>query len=267
MSEAKWVAPSKIEKLFEAAAGNKFASVNSAEAGARTQEDLPKGDKPYQLYSLGTPNGVKIGIMLEELGVEYDAYTINIMKGDQFKSGFVDINPNSKIPAMLDQSAEPEIRLFESGSILMYLADKHKKFIPPMEEPAKRAEVINWLMWQMGSAPYFGQFGHFYRYAPADQVEARNYGVARYGMEVQRLLSVLDKHLAASNYMCGNDEADYSIADIAIYPWVTVLFHPQGYNAKEFLSTDKYTNVLGWVDRISKRPAVQAGEKVTPFGS
>jgi len=263
-----WSPPPKIEDLFAATAGNKFSGINSPVAGARTQQDLPVGNAPIQLYSLATPNGQKVSILLEELGIDYDAHVINIGKGDQFSSGFVGVNPNSKIPALVDKDGpggEP-ISLFESASISMYLAEKYKKFIP--SHPRLRQEVLNWVFWQMGGqGPMTGNFGHFFVYAPPDKVEARNYGVARYGMEVQRLMSVLDRHLEGKTYLVGEE---YTLADIMCFPWAHMLRiyykHASGIGANDFLSIDKYKNVQGWVERILARSAVARGLKVCSEG-
>ncbi|KAH9188179.1 hypothetical protein AeNC1_009840 [Aphanomyces euteiches] len=267
-SSADWTPPNKIEDLFAAAAGNKFASINSPEAGARVQEDLPVGKAPLQLYSLGTPNGIKVSILLEELGVDYDSHFINISVGDQFKSGFVNVNPNSKIPALLDQEGPDgaPIHLFESASIALYLAEKYNRFLP--SSPRLKAEVMNWVFWQMaGQGPMAGNFGHFFVYAPADKGAARDYGVARYGMEVQRLCSVLDKHLEGKTYIVGEE---YSLADIICFPWANQLDtgynHSSGKTAKDFLSFDKYKNIHAWMERIRARPAVQRGLKVCTGG-
>eukprot|EP00457_Paulinella_chromatophora_P011725 gb/GEZN01011881.1/.p1 GENE.gb/GEZN01011881.1/~~gb/GEZN01011881.1/.p1 ORF type:complete len:322 (-),score=23.71 gb/GEZN01011881.1/:123-1088(-) len=261
MSDGAWVPPESIDALYAKSSGNKWASINAPTAGARTQVPLPMGDAPVQLYSLATPNGWKVGIMLEELGIDYDAHIINIAKGDQFGSGFVSVNPNSKIPALVDTQGPDgkPIHLFESGSIVWYLAEKYNKFLP--KEPRLRAEVLNWVMWQMaGQGPMAGNFGHFFVYAPADAVAARNYGVARYGMETQRMLDVLDKHLDNKQYMVG--EA-YSIADMICFPWFhqirTGYKHSSGIAAAGFLNVSQYRNANAWADRIVARPAVQRG--------
>jgi len=263
-----WTPPAKIEDLYASTAGNQFAAINAPTAGPRVEQDLPVGSAPFQLYSLATPNGQKVGIILEELGIEYDAHTINIGKGEQFTSGFVDVNPNSKIPAAVDRDGPDgkPINLFESASIVLYLAEKYHRFIPT--DPRLKAEVFNWVFWQMGGqGPNTGAFGHFMVYAPADKVETRNYGVARYGMEVQRLCDVLDRHLAGRTYIVGEE---YSIADIIIYPWFRQLTigykHPSGIAANDFLSADKYKNALAWAERIGARPAVQRGITVNAFG-
>ena len=240
--------------------GGEFASTNRPTAGATHDHELPVGKHPLQLHSLATPNGVKVTIMLEELlaaghtGAEYDAYPIDIRKGDQFGSDFVAINPNSKIPALMDHSTTPPTRVFESGSILLYLAEKHGAFLP--SDPATRTECLNWLFWQMGSAPYLGGgFGHFYAYAP----EKFEYPIDRFTMETKRQMDVLDQHLAKNRYMSGDD---YTIADMAIWPWYGVLTTGALYNAAEFLNTAAYTNVIRWHDEIAAREPVQRGRKV-----
>ena len=244
---------------WDAPSGGQFASINRPVSGATHDKELPVGRHPLQLYSLGTPNGVKVTIMLEELlaagheGAEYDAWLIRIGEGDQFGSGFVAINPNSKIPAMLDRSTDPPTRLFESGSILFYLAEKFGAFLPT--EHYARAETINWLMWQMGSAPFVGGgFGHFFNYAPF-KIE---YAINRYAMETKRQLHVLDTRLADNEYVAG---ADYTIADIAIWPWYGAIMR-EAYGAQEFLGVDEYPNLARWVERIAARPAVQRGRMV-----
>jgi GST-like protein len=242
--------------------GGKFASINRPIAGPTHEAELPLGDHPFQLYSLGTPNGVKVTIMLEELleaghtGAEYDAWLIDISEGAQFSSGFVAINPNSKIPALLDRSDPAAPRhLFESGAILLHLAEKFAAFLPT--DPAARSEALCWLFWQMGSAPFLGGgFGHFYSYAPI-KIE---YAINRYAMEVKRQYDVLDRHLATRQYMAGDD---YSIADIAIWPWYGAVMLGQAYDgAAQFLSLGDYSNVRRWVDQIAARPAVQRGRRV-----
>ncbi len=240
--------------------GGRFASINRPTAGATHDKELPVGRHPLQLYSLGTPNGVKVTVMLEELlaaghaGAEYDAWLIRINEGDQFGSGFVAVNPNSKIPALLDRSAPTPIRIFESGAILIYLAEKFGAFLPT--ESARRAECLSWLFWQMGSAPFLGGgFGHFYAYAPM-KIE---YAIDRYAMEVKRQLDVLDRRLAQSTYLAGDD---YTIADMAVWPWYGTLVKGQLYEAGEFLQVQAYTNVLRWTDLLAQRPAVQRGRKV-----
>ncbi len=245
---------------WENESGGTFASINRPIAGSTHEKELPKGEHPFQLYSLATPNGVKVTVMFEELlelGIEkaeYDAYLINIKEGDQFGSGFVDINPNSKIPALLDNSGETSITIFESGAILMHLAEKFNMFLPT--ETAKRAECLSWLMWQMGSAPFLGGgFGHFYVYAP----ERLEYPINRYSMEVKRQLDVLDKQLAAHEFIAGDE---YTIADMAIWPWYGGLVLGTLYGATEFLDVKIYTNVIRWAEQIGKRPAVIRGRKV-----
>jgi GSH-dependent disulfide-bond oxidoreductase len=240
--------------------GGQFANINRPIAGATSEKALPVGKHPMQLYSLGTPNGVKVTVMLEELlqlghaGAEYDAWLIKINEGDQFTSGFVAANPNSKIPALMDHSTPTPTRVFESGAILMYLAEKFGAFLPT--EPSKRAECLSWLFWQMGSAPYLGGgFGHFYAYAPF-KIE---YAIDRFAMEVKRQLDVLDRHLAGSRYLAGDD---YTIADIAVWPWYGALVKGRIYEAAEFLSVQEYTHVLRWADEIHQRPAVTRGRKV-----
>ncbi|GAB3287112.1 glutathione-dependent disulfide-bond oxidoreductase [Pseudidiomarina andamanensis] len=240
--------------------GGKFASINRPIAGATHDKELPVGKHPLQLYSLATPNGVKVTVMLEELlelGIteaEYDAHLVQILEGDQFSSGFVAVNPNSKIPALLDVSTQPPKRVFESGSILLYLAEKFNAFIP--NEPANRTETLNWLFWQMGSAPLLGGgFGHFYAYAP----EKYEYPINRYTMEIKRQLDVLDRQLAENTYIAGDE---YTIADMAIWPWYGALVTNQVYDAAEFIEAHKYKNVLRWAELIAKRPAVQRGRIV-----
>jgi GST-like protein len=240
--------------------GGTFASINRPIAGPTHEKKLPVGKHPLQLYSLGTPNGVKVTILLEELlalghsGAEYDAWLIKIGEGDQFGSGFVDINPNSKIPALLDRSGPTPIRVFESGSILLYLAEKFGAFLP--KDVAARTEVLNWLFWQMGSAPYLGGgFGHFYAYAPT-KIE---YAIDRFAMEVKRQLDVLDRRLAESKYLAGDD---YTIADIAVFPWYGGLAKGWSYGAAEFLSVQDYKHVQRWADTIFARPTVKRGRMV-----
>jgi GST-like protein len=240
--------------------GGKFSNINRPISGSTHERALERGKHPLQLYSLATPNGVKVTIMLEELlekGIteaEYDAYLVDIMEGEQFSSGFVDVNPNSKIPAMLDTSTTPPTRLFESGSILHYLAEKHQLFLP--SEAAARAECINWLFWQMGSAPMLGGgFGHFYAYAP----EKWQYPIDRFAMEVKRQLDVLDKQLEKSAYIAG---PEYTIADMAIWPWYGALVLGYLYEAAEFLDVKSYTHVVAWAERIAERPAVKRGKMV-----
>ena len=259
MSEAKEYEPPKVWK-WETESGGTFASINRPIAGATHDKDLPVGKHPLQLYSLATPNGQKVTILLEELlalgeaGAEYDAHLIKINDGEQFSSGFVAVNPNSKIPALVDHSTAPPTRVFESGAILLYLAEKFGKFLP--EDPAARTEAMNWLFWQMGSAPYLGGgFGHFYAYAPAKM----QYPIDRFAMETKRQLDVLDRHLASNAYMAGET---YSIADIAIWPWYGGLVRGVLYDAAEFLDVASYKNVVRWADDIWQRPAVKRGRMV-----
>ena len=240
--------------------GGKFASVNRPIAGPTHEKVLPVGRHPLQLYSMGTPNGVKVTVMLEELlalghtGAEYDAWLINIGQGDQFSSGFVAVNPNSKIPALMDRSGPEPIRVFESGAILVYLAEKFGAFLPT--EPAARAECLSWLFWQMGSAPYLGGgFGHFYAYAPF-KIE---YAIDRFAMEVKRQMDVLDRRLAESEFLGGKD---YTIADMAVWSWYGSLAKGVLYEAGEFLSVHEYKNVQRWTDAIAQRPAVKRGRMV-----
>ncbi|MBX3499051.1 MAG: glutathione-dependent disulfide-bond oxidoreductase [Alphaproteobacteria bacterium] len=241
--------------------GGQFANINRPIAGATHDKELPVGKHPLQLYSLGTPNGQKVTIMLEELlalghkGAEYDAWLIRIGQGEQFGSGFVAINPNSKIPALLDRSGPKPIRVFESGAILVYLAEKFGNALLPTETAA-RAECLSWLFWQMGSAPYLGGgFGHFYAYAPI-KIE---YAIDRFAMEAKRQLDVLDRRLAESRYLGGND---YTIADIAVWPWYGALAKGAIYGAGEFLAVHEYKNVVRWADEIAQRPAVKRGRIV-----
>jgi len=245
---------------WDKGSGGKFANINRPISGATHDKTLPVGKHPHQLYSLGTPNGVKVTVMFEELleagisDADYDAYIINIGEGDQFGSDFVAINPNSKIPAMMDHSTVPPTRVFESGSILLYLAEKFDMFIP--KTAAGRTECMNWLFWQMGSAPYLGGgFGHFYAYAP----EKFEYPINRFAMEVKRELDVLDKNLAERRFMAGDD---YSIADIAIWPWYGAMAAGKLYEAAEFLSVHEYKNLIRWQDEINARPAVKRGRMV-----
>jgi GST-like protein len=240
--------------------GGQFANINRPIAGATHDKALPVGKHPFQLYSLATPNGVKVTVMLEELlalghtGAEYDAWLIKIGDGDQFGSGFVEVNPNSKIPALMDHSGAAPVRVFESGSILLHLAEKFGAFIPT--DPAGRAECLNWLFWQMGSAPYLGGgFGHFYAYAP----EKFEYPINRFAMETKRQLDVLDRQLAGQDYIAG---PDYSIADMAIWAWYGQLVLGRQYGAAEFLDVASYKNVLEWARRIDARPAVRRGRIV-----
>jgi GST-like protein len=240
--------------------GGRFANINRPIAGPTHDKELPVGRHPLQLYSLATPNGVKATVMLEELlalghhGAEYDAWLIDISKGDQFGSGFVAVNPNSKIPALLDRSGPEPIRVFESGSILLYLAEKFGALLP--KDLETRTECLSWLFWQMGSAPYLGGgFGHFYAYAPS-KIE---YAIDRFAMETKRQLDVLDRRLADSEYLAG---AEYTIADIAVWPWYGGLAKGLLYGAAEFLSVQDYKHVQRWTDRIAERPAVQRGRMV-----
>jgi len=256
MSDSTYTPPSVWE--WDKESGGKFASINRPIAGATHDKDLPQGKHDLQLYSLATPNGVKVTIMLEELlekgiaAAEYDAYLIDISEGNQFSSGFVTINPNSKIPALFDRKSG--LRVFESGSILMYLAEKFDAFLPT--EVAAKTETLNWLFWQMGSAPFLGGgFGHFYAYAP----EKYEYPINRYTMEVKRQLDVLDRQLAENKFIAGDQ---YTIADMAIWPWYGVLVLGELYNAKEFLAVHSYTNVVRWANEIAQRPAVKRGRMV-----
>lgn len=255
MTEHTYVPPKVWQ--WDTQSGGKFANINRPVSGATHEKKLPVGKQPLQLHSLATPNGVKVTILLEELlelGIteaEYDAYPVNIMEGDQFGSGFVALNPNSKIPALIDNSADTPIRLFESGAIMVYLAEKFSSFLPT--NPAERAECLSWLFWQMGATPFLGGgFGHFYAYAP----EKFEYPINRFAMEVKRQLDVLDKQLANHRYICGDQ---YTIADMAIWPWYGALAMNKVYKAAEFLSTHEYTHVLRWAKEISNRPAVKRG--------
>jgi GST-like protein len=260
MADANEYVPPKVW-TWDKESGGRFAKINRPIAGPTHEKELPVGKHPFQLYSLATPNGVKVTTMFEELlalghkGAEYDAWLINISDGSQFGSGFVAVNPNSKIPALLDRSGPKPIRIFESGAILVHLAEKFgSAFLPT--EPAKRAETLSWLFWQMGSAPYLGGgFGHFYAYAPI-KIE---YAIDRFAMEVKRQLDVLDRQLATNEYIAG---ADYTIADMAIWPWYGALVKGLVYDAGEFLSVHEYKNVNRWTDLIAKRPAVQRGRMV-----
>lgn len=245
---------------WDAESGGRFANINRPIAGPTHEKELPVGKHPFQLYSLGTPNGVKVTVMLEELlakghdGAEYDAWLINIGEGDQFSSGFVEVNPNSKIPAMVDRSGDTPIRLFESGAMLIHLAEKFGEFLPT--DAAARAETLSWLMWQMGSAPFLGGgFGHFYAYAP----EKWEYPINRYAMEVKRQLDVLDRDLADREYLAGDE---YTIADMATWPWYGQLVIGKLYEAQEFLDVESYKHVLRWANQIRERPAVQRGRRV-----
>ena len=245
---------------WDQASGGKFANINRPIAGATHDKERPVGEHPFQLYSLATPNGVKVTVMLEELlaaghsGAEYDAWLINIQEGDQFSSGFVEVNPNSKIPALMDHSVSPPQRVFESGSILLYLAEKFGAFLPT--DPRARTEALSWLMWQMGSAPYLGGgFGHFYAYAP----HPMEYPINRFAMETKRQLDVLNRHLADNEFMAGEE---YSIADMAIWPWYGAVVKGLVYDAAEFLAVHEYENVLRWTNQIAERPAVKRGRMV-----
>jgi len=259
MTDAPAYTPPKIW-VWDKESGGRFAKINRPIAGPTHEKELPVGRHPFQLYSLATPNGVKVTVMLEELlalghkGAEYDAWLIRINEGDQFGSGFVAVNPNSKIPALMDRSGPKPIRIFESGAILMHLAEKFGAFLPT--DPAHRAECLSWLFWQMGSAPYLGGgFGHFYAYAPMKL----EYPIDRFAMEVKRQLDVLDRHLAHNEYMAGDV---YTIADMAIWPWYGALAKGLVYDAGEFLQVQSYKNVQRWTDKIAERPAVKRGRMV-----
>ncbi len=258
MDESNTYTPPRVWR-WEQPNGGHFASINRPIAGATHEKVLPVGKHPMQLYSLATPNGVKVTAMLEELlalghtGAEYDAWPIRISDGDQFGSGFVGVNPNSKIPALMDHSGPKPVRVFESGAILLYLAEKFGALIPA---GTKRAECLSWLFWQMGSAPYLGGgFGHFYAYAPTKQ----EYPINRFAMETKRQLDVLNQRLASNRFLVGDD---YSIADIAIWPWYGALAKGQVYEAGEFLSVHEYTHVIRWADEIAARPAAKRGRMV-----
>ena len=259
MSNDKQYEPPKVW-TWDAESGGKFANINRPIAGPTHDKDLPIGKQPHQLYSLATPNGVKATVMFEELlelgysDAEYDAWLINIGEGDQFSSGFVEANPNSKIPALVDHSTDVPTRVFESGSILLYLAEKFGAFLPT--ERSQRTEALNWLFWQMWSAPYLGGgFGHFYAYAP----EKFEYPINRFAMEVKRQLDVLNRNLAEREFMAG---ADYSIADIAIYPWYGLMVEGNLYSAGEFLSVHEYTHVQRWASTVAARAGVKRGRMV-----
>ncbi|MDI1285311.1 MAG: glutathione-dependent disulfide-bond oxidoreductase [Reyranella sp.] len=259
MSDSSDYTPPKVW-TWNKASGGRFANINRPIAGPTQDKELPVGRHPFQLYSLGTPNGQKITIMFEELlaaghaGAEYDAWLIKIGEGEQFGSGFVAVNPNSKIPALVDRSGPTPIRLFESGAMLLYLGEKFGAFLP--KQGAARAECLSWLFWQMGSAPYLGGgFGHFYAYAPT-KIE---YAVDRFAMETKRQLDVLDRRLAENKYLAGDD---YTIADIAVWPWYGGLAKGLLYGAGEFLSVQDYKNVQRWADLIGARPAVKRGRIV-----
>ena len=258
MTDATYVPPKVWSWNKES--GGRFAKINRPIAGATHEKELPVGKHPFQLYSLGTPNGVKVTVMFEELlaaghkGAEYDAWLININDGSQFGSGFVAVNPNSKIPALLDRSGPKPIRVFESGAMLVHLAEKFGAFLP--KDPSKRAETLSWLFWQMGSAPFLGGgFGHFYAYAPI-KIE---YAIDRYAMETKRQLDVLNQHLAKNEYMAGDE---YTIADMAIWPWYGAMAKGLLYEAAEFLSVHEYKNVIRWADLIGERPAAKRGRMV-----
>lgn len=251
--------PPKVWK-WEEGNGGKFANINRPISGATHEQALRRGKHPFQLHSLATPNGVKVTVMFEELlelgleDAEYDAHIVNIMEGHQFSSGFVSINPNSKIPALIDTTTDPETRIFESGAILVYLAEKFNRFLPT--EPAARAEVMSWLMWQMGATPMLGGgFGHFYAYAP----EKYQYPIDRYTMEIKRQLDVLDKQLESNKFIAGDE---YTIADMAIWPWYGALVTNKVYEAAEFIEAHTYKNVLRWTEEIAQRPAVRRGRIV-----
>jgi len=257
MSEHEQYTPPAVW-TWQQESGGQFANINRPVSGATHDKALPAGQHDFQLHSLATPNGVKVTIMFEELlekdisAAEYDAYPINIMEGDQFSSGFVDINPNSKIPALLDNSGEQPVRIFESGAILLHLAERFGEFLPQ----ENRTEIMSWLFWQMGSAPFLGGgFGHFYAYAP----EKFEYPINRYTMEVKRQLDVLDKQLANNTYIAGEE---YTIADMAIWPWYGALVLGDLYNAAEFLDVASYNNLQRWAKQIAERPAVKRGVKV-----
>ncbi len=260
--EAQPYVPPEVWTWQPGRSGGRFAGINRPVAGSTHEKVLPVGRHPLQLYSLGTPNGVKVTVLLEELlalghaGAEYDAWLVDINAGDQFGSGFVQVNPNSKIPALCDRSGPAPVRVFESGAILLYLAEKFGgAFLPPLGT-AERAECHSWLFWQMGSAPFLGGgFGHFYAYAPS-KIE---YAIDRYAMEVKRQLDVLDRRLAESRYLAGDE---FTIADIAVWPWYGTLAKGQLYEAGEFLQVQAYANVLRWTDEIARRPAVRRGRRV-----
>ncbi|MDF1730320.1 MAG: glutathione-dependent disulfide-bond oxidoreductase [Minwuia sp.] len=259
MNDATSYTPPKVWK-WEQENGGAFANINRPIAGPTHEKELQVGKHPLQLYSLATPNGVKVTVLLEELlakghsGAEYDAWLVNIRDGEQFGSGFVGANPNSKIPALVDHSTATPTRVFESGSILLYLAEKFGEFLP--KDPAKRTETLNWLFWQMGSAPYLGGgFGHFYAYAPV-KIE---YCIDRFAMEVKRQLDVLDRQLADNEYIAGEE---YTIADMAIWPWYGAVINNAVYEAAEFLDASSYKNMVRWTKQIGQRPAVKRGRMV-----
>ena len=259
MTDSPTYTPPKVWK-WDKESGGRFANINRPIAGATHEKDLPVGEHPLQLYSLATPNGVKVTVLLEELlaigmeGAEYDAWFVNISDGSQFSSGFVAANPNSKIPALVDHSTSPPTRVFESGAILLYLAEKFGAFVP--EDPSERAECLSWLFWQMGATPFLGGgFGHFYAYAP----EKFEYPIDRYAMEVKRQLDVLDRALAERQYLVGNE---YTVADMGTWPWYGGLVLGKLYDAAEFLDVASYTHVVRWAEQIKARPAVQRGQRV-----
>ncbi len=258
MTDASSYTPPKVWK-WDSESGGRFAKINRPIAGPTHEKDLPVGEHPLQLYSLATPNGVKVTVLLEELlalgkGAEYDAWLINIGEGDQFSSGFVAANPNSKIPTLVDHATSRPTRVFESGAILVYLAEKFGAFLPL--DPSQRAECMSWLFWQMGSAPYLGGgFGHFYAYAP----EKLEYPINRFAMEVKRQLDVLDRNLAERSFLAGDE---YTIADIATFPWYGGLVQNKLYEAGEFLDVSSYEHVVRWASQIQERPAVQRGQRV-----
>ena len=264
MTDAAAYEPPKIWQ-WDPNNGQAFSNINRPTAGAQQEKALQVGKHPLQLYSLGTPNGVKVTVMLEELlakghaGAEYDAWLVNIGDGSQFDSGFVSANPNSKIPALMDHSTAKPTRVFESGAILLYLAEKFGEFVPT--DPSDRAECLSWLFWQMGATPLLGGgFGHFYAYAPIKI----QYAIDRYAMEAKRQLDLLDKNLAERQYICGDD---YTIADMAIWAWYGAVVQNKAYQAAEFLQTQMYTNLIRWVDEVGARPAVQRGQMVNrPYG-
>ena len=260
MKESPTYTPPKVWQWDQDGEENRFSKINRPIAGSTHDKDLPIGEHPLQLYSLATPNGVKVTVMLEELlalGIseaEYDAWLVNIMEGDQFSSGFVSANPNSKIPALVDHSTPTPTRVFESAAIVMYLAEKHGQFLPT--EPSARAECLSWVFWQMGSAPFLGGgFGHFYAYAP----ERLEYPINRFTMEVKRQLDVLDRNLAEREFICGDE---YTIADIAIHPWYGALAMGMLYGSGEFLDVGSYANVQRWTKAVQERPAVRRGQRV-----
>ena len=264
MSDSSNYTPPEVW-TWDTESGGKFSNINRPIAGATHEKELPVGKHPLQLYSLGTPNGVKVTVLLEELlalgheGAEYDAFLINIGDGDQFGSGFVEVNPNSKIPALLDCSTKPSTRVFESGAIMVYLAEKFGEFLPV--DPSERAECMSWLFWQMGSAPYLGGgFGHFYAYAP----EKFEYPIDRFAMEVKRQLDVLDQNLSSRPYLCGDT---YNISDIAVHSWYGSLVLRNVYDAAVFLDVASYKNVVRWANQIAERPAYKRGSRVNrPWG-